>query len=312
MANLAYLQLCRLCNQECLFCSNPANSRILKFNQVKKLIDGFISSGYEGIILTGGEPTLCPDLGLILKYCKTKKIETRVITNGQKLADFKYLMYLIDSGLEHLNVSLFSVNEKIQSALTRNKDSLGNVIETLDNLSRYKSIDVNINTVINKYNADHLSLNVEFIVERYPFINHFIWNNLDPLMNRASKNRDTIPRLNDFELELYLSMQFLSRKKKTFRVERVPLCYMPGFEEFSTETRKIVKDEERMVYFLDERHIVRQNRRSMWFYDKAECCQFCTLNSICAGLYQLGKYYSPKELFSVFVNKNEIIKKIKV
>jgi hypothetical protein len=33
---------------------------------------------------------------------------------------------------------------------------------------------------------------------------------------------------------------------------------MRKFEFASTETRKIVKDEERMVYFLDERDSIRQ------------------------------------------------------
>ena len=239
MANIGYIQIIRDCNQECRFCSNPANKRIRTFKETKRFIDDLINLGYDGIIFTGGEPTLYEDLGKILKYCKKKKINSRIITNGQKLADFSYLRYLYDSGLEHINISVYSVNPKIQSFLTNNKDSLDNVIKALKNLNRVKTITVDINTVINKYNAGHLSDNVKFFVKNYSFITHFVWNNLDPLMNRASKNKDTIPRLNDFELELNRSMQYLHRNGKTFRVERVPLCYMADFSEFSTETRKM-------------------------------------------------------------------------
>jgi hypothetical protein len=56
---------------------------------------------------------------------------------------------------------------------------------------------------------------------------------------------------------------------------------MRGFEDCSTETRKIVKDEERIVYFLDEREKVEQ--RAAWFiHDKSELCKKCDLNPICA------------------------------
>ena len=59
---------------------------------------------------------------------------------------------------------------------------------------------------------------------------------------------------------------------------------MRWFEHFSTETRKIVKDEERIVHFLDEREIVEQ--KSEWFvHDKWEACKTCDLNPICAGIW---------------------------
>jgi len=311
MANLAYIQISRVCNQECRFCSNPANGLIRTFKETKRLIDGLVNLGYDGIIFTGGEPTLCDDLGLILEYCKKNRINSRIITNGQKLSDYYYLEYLCDSGLKHINLSIFSLKSQVQSFLSSNINSLDNIIKALDNLSKIKIINVDINTVINKYNANHLSYNVKYLVRNYPFINHFIWNNLDPLMNKASINKDTIPRLNDFELELYLSMQYLKNNGRTLRVERVPLCYMIDFAEFSTETRKIVKNEERLVYFLDGKGKVRQNKRSAWFYEKTECCQHCLMDSICAGLYQMDKYYSSKELFPIFLDKDKIIEKIK-
>jgi hypothetical protein len=79
-------------------------------------------------------------------------------------------------------------------------------------------------------------------------------------------------------------MSYLESTGRTSRVERVPLCYMRWFEHFSTETRKIVKDEERIVHFLDEREIVKQ--KSEWFiHDKWTECESCDLNAICAGIW---------------------------
>ena len=214
---------------------------------------------------------------------------------------------MVDAGLNHVNVSLFSHKPKIQAFLTKKKDSFDNIIKSLENAKKLK-ITANINTVINKYNADHLSDLVKFVIKKFPFVRHFIWNNMDPLMNRASKNTDTIPKLNDFELELHKAMEFLNKTGRTFRVERVPLCYMAEYAHYSTETRKIVKNEERSVHFLDDQR--GRTRQLQWRYDKVGCCGICFLNKICAGLWQMDKYYSSKELYPVFIDPIKIKKMI--
>ena len=171
------------------------------------------------------------------------------------------------------------------------------------------SMEVNINTVINKLNAGHLLENVRWIRENFDFIKHFNWNNMDPAMASGSGfDKALIPRLNDFELSLYNAMAYLVNEKCTFRAERVPLCYMTYFAAYSTETRKIVKDEERRVYFLDKRGIFEQQR---WDYDKAPACLVCSVNDICAGLYRSDAYYSARELYPLFIKKNEIIDAIR-
>ena len=72
-------------------------------------------------------------------------------------------------------------------------------------------------------------------------------------------------------------MRYLHKTGRTFRVERVPLCYMAEFAHCSTETRKIVKGEERIVHFLDEKGTVRQTD---FRHPKAEACKQCSLNEI--------------------------------
>ncbi len=114
-------------------------------------------------------------------------------------------------------------------------------------------IFVTINTVINSYNADHLHLTVKWLIRNFPFVRHFVWNNLDPFMNRVEQNRHVIAQLQDFEVSLFKAALFLKQNSRTFRIERVPLCYMAEFAEFSTETRKIVKNENRAISFLDKR-----------------------------------------------------------
>ena len=120
-------------------------------------------------------------------------------------------------------------------------------------------IRVQINTVINHYNETHLDKTVKFLVRHFPKIRHFVWNNLDPEMMRKTETAwSTLPNFDNFKLSLNEALKFLQDSGRTFRVEKMPLCYIRGFEWASVETRKIVKDEERIVYFLDFRETIHE------------------------------------------------------
>jgi len=309
MANLAYLQITRKCDQVCRFCSNPPSGwKDISLKSAMKLVDNYIKKGYDGLILTGGEPTKYPWLAEIVSYCSKKGFPARIITNGQKIAKADFLAKLVASGLRHLHISIYSHKEKVQDFLTQNKGSLKNIKRALANLSEYPFISIAANITFNKYNSNHLSGLARFLVENYPFIRHFSFNNLDPTSDRVQENLDTIPKLSDFELELNKTLTFLESRGKSFRVERVPLCYMAGFEYCSTETRKIVKNETRPLHFLDKRGARVEDD---FYRDKAPQCQFCFLDEICAGLWQMDKYYSSKELYPVFVSTQPIIQRIR-
>ncbi|TSA45273.1 radical SAM protein [bacterium] len=308
MASFAYLQITRECDQECRFCSNPPSGwKDMPLATAKKIVDGYRKEGYDGVILTGGEPTKYPYLRGLIEHCSARKIYTKLITNAQKTADKKFLLALVKSGLQQVHVSIYSHRQDIQSFLTKKEDSLENIKKTLDHLSRIPEVRTDVNVTFNKYNADHLSSVVQFIVQNFPFVKHFSFNNLDPTSERAKENTDTIPKFSDLEVEIVKMVEILEKSQKTFRMERVPLCYMPGFEHVSTETRKIVKKELRPLHFLDKRGLVVQKN---FYRDKPKKCQFCSLDEICAGVCAMDKYYSSGELFPVFVSKEEIIRKI--
>jgi MoaA/NifB/PqqE/SkfB family radical SAM enzyme len=308
MAGLDYLQVARICNQKCVFCSNPENGRVLEWEEAAALIDSFKEKGSKEVILTGGEPTLFPELPRLIAYARGKGQTVRMITNGQRTCRLDYLDTLAKAGLEHMHVSVHSHREDIQAQLTGNPESLPNIARTLENADKL-GVRVDVNTVINRVNAGHLSRIVEWLVGSFPFLKHFVWNNLDPMMNRASLNPEIVPRLRDLETELCRAMRFLDSTGRTFRVERVPLCFMSEFPHRSTETRKLVKDEHRRIYFLDEKGLKDQSRIS-WTYPKPEGCRACTLDGICAGLYQMDVYYSSKELCPQFVMPEPIAAKV--
>lgn len=316
MANIGYMQVVRHCNQYCRFCSNPETGYVLDLDTAKKEIDDFAARKYFGVILTGGEPSLSPIIPEITRYAIERGLHVRMITNGSKIADMQKARSFVDAGLLHYHVSIHSCRAPVEDFLTGVKGSFALAEQALVNLSALNDerkaqgktgVTVNINTVINALNCDHLDENVRFFVERFPFIQHFVWNNLDPSMGRAETNRDTAHRLRDFEVSLQRAMRFLTQAGRSFRAERVPLCFMTEFAHASTETRKIIKGEERIVHFLDDKGTVRQTD---FRHAKAEACRHCSLDEICGGLFELGDWYDTEELAPVFVPKEAIVERV--
>ena len=95
MANLGYLQLTRNCLQRCRFCSNPPTGVDLTVAEMEREIDVLADLGYDGIILTGGEPTMSPLLLPALKYATKKGLFNRMITNGQLLEDKDFFQKVV-------------------------------------------------------------------------------------------------------------------------------------------------------------------------------------------------------------------------
>lgn len=307
MANIGYIQVVRHCNHFCGFCSNPTTPYVHTFESMKILVDDLVARGYFGCILTGGEPTLHPELPQIAGYAREAGLHVRMITNGWRLADPDFAKALADAGLQHVHVSIYSVRPEVEARLRGIDKTLGRAFKALDNANA-NGLSVDINCVINKLNADHLHENIAYFIEHHPFVRHFVWNNLDPSMGRAEVNQDQFtPRLAEFEASLFEALSLLYETGRTFRVERVPLCYMTDYAWASTETRKIVKGEERVVHFLDAKQTVRQTD---WGHKYAEACTVCSLRTICGGLYDKGDAYDVAELYPVFVERDPIVERI--
>jgi MoaA/NifB/PqqE/SkfB family radical SAM enzyme len=82
VANIGYIQVVRHCNHLCGFCSNPTSPYTHDFESMKVLVDDLVAREYFGVILTGGEPTLHPDLPRICRYARESGLHVRMITNG--------------------------------------------------------------------------------------------------------------------------------------------------------------------------------------------------------------------------------------
>jgi hypothetical protein len=79
---------------------------------------------------------------------------------------------------------------------------------------------------------------------------------------------------------------------------------MRRFAHCSTETRKIVKEEERCIKFLDQKGFVHQLE---FLHGKGNACDVCRWDSICAGMYSMAKTFDERELSPIFESPDSVI-----
>ena len=82
------------------------------------IFDKAWSLGIPHIILTGGEPTLRDDLPQLIAHTEANGQVVGLLSDGLKLADNQYLQELLQTGLDHLMLSLIPEDENSWKALS--------------------------------------------------------------------------------------------------------------------------------------------------------------------------------------------------
>jgi hypothetical protein len=82
---------------------------------------------------------------------------------------------------------------------------------------------------------------------------------------------------------------------------------MPEFAWASTETRKIVKEEERCIRFLDGKGFVHQQE---FLHGKGDVCDSCRFDGICAGMFSMARTFDERELAPVFEDPLPVVRAV--
>jgi MoaA/NifB/PqqE/SkfB family radical SAM enzyme len=136
---LAQLVIIRRCNLSCSYCSEfdktsePISTRVLE-ERLRKLK----SLGTFGISLTGGEPTLHPDLPHLIRKCRELRFfRTGMISNGLRLQP-DLIEALNESGLQEMQISIDGVhgNDTTQKVL----DNLKQRLQWLHEYARFRVV----------------------------------------------------------------------------------------------------------------------------------------------------------------------------
>ena len=120
------ISLTELCNLRCTYCM-PAEgiqlspkSHIMNFDEVYAIAKTFVDNGVTKIRLTGGEPLVRKDVGVILKKLATLPVELSITTNAVTVD--RFIDVFKSCGIQNINVSLDSLDAEKFKEITRRND----------------------------------------------------------------------------------------------------------------------------------------------------------------------------------------------
>ncbi|MCB9666426.1 MAG: radical SAM protein, partial [Alphaproteobacteria bacterium] len=114
------LPVYRRCNQACVFCAvaDELDGSPVPPASLREAIDGARARGFDSVCLTGGEPTLAPQLIRALAYAHGIGLHTAISTNGRLLADVEKVKRLEATGLDAVHVALHAATPGVHQDLT--------------------------------------------------------------------------------------------------------------------------------------------------------------------------------------------------
>ena len=141
------------CNFRCVYCMEPdvkylPKMQLLTLDEYVRLIEIVMSLGIEKLRITGGEPTLYPQLDELLEAVGSMGLrDIALTTNGSTLTRAMAERWK-QSGLHRITVSLDTLRPSRKDAITRSHTTLKDVIGAIDIARDVGLTPVKVNAVI--------------------------------------------------------------------------------------------------------------------------------------------------------------------
>ena len=161
-----WVRITSVCNNNCLFCldSENQNGKIVPFKEVVKDLKIGLEAGCVRAIISGGEPSIHPDIFKIIGRAKKMGYShVQMISNGRMFAYEEFTRSAKAAGLDEITFSLHSHLRKQLEAMTRAKGSYLQAMKGLTNALKYKFI-VSVDIVISKINYKNLKETMLFFI----------------------------------------------------------------------------------------------------------------------------------------------------
>jgi len=284
------LKLGFACNNNCLSCPQAHRRHLgnLSTLEVKEKLSEGRKKGDEQVVLTGGEPTVRPDLLEVIEYAKGigyKDIQLQ--SNARMFAYKEFCRKVIAVGATSFMLGIHGPNAKIHDYLVQSPGAFKQAIAGVKNL-KSEGMPVSINSVISKisykYAPETAELFVGLKVNQLQFAFMHCTGN-------ALKNIDLLlPRKSEVMLYIHRGLDIGIKAGVRMRVEAYPFCFLHGYEECSSEIHapyKEVRDAEGLrENFNEERRMAKR---------KGPQCKECRFDLVCSGPW---KEYTEKFGFS--------------
>lgn len=172
-ACIGLIEITKSCNMTCEFCyASATTGRHVDLSKVEEMMDFYIDSeGGEAEILqiSGGEPTLHPDIIEIIRMARSKKIKYVMLnTNGLKIAEdeaFAAALSEFDGKFE-VYLQFDGFNEAMYTQHRGGMD-LKTKLQAIDNLTKYGVPVTLVSTILKGVNDSEIGKIFKFALDKH-------------------------------------------------------------------------------------------------------------------------------------------------
>lgn len=163
------------CNSNCIMCPSSEYERKMEYGDRTGILKEYISmlpADLRNYVVTGGEPTMNPDLFLDIMSLladRFPRAEGLLLTNGRSLSVLSFLEEMLKHCPPYLTVAipLHGSTAEIHDSITRVDGSFGQTRQGIKHLFNRK-ISVEIRIVVTKINQKDIINLCKMIADEYP------------------------------------------------------------------------------------------------------------------------------------------------
>ena len=272
------------CNEHCSFCHTLDVRHIQGSTaEVDRKIHRAAELGHEMVVLSGGEPTIRPELVHWAGLTASLGLDFGLVTNGQMLAYPEVVDKLLARRLRYVYLSLHGGTRKIHNLMVRS-DAFDAAYKAVDNLAGV-GIELAINCVITRHNLAHLRGLVDALVG-YPDVT-VKFSMVEPKGGGDKLFAHLMPRVGEVAKRVMEAIDYGEQQVRErgqagprFTHGAIPLCLMPGYEDRFDDLkthayRTMIEVGEPDFFPVDDLNKT-----------QPEPCRDCSLRGPCPGLYR--------------------------
>lgn len=279
------------CNNNCLQCSVGDNRFHYNERPSAEIVEEMKKnrSQYSHIEFTGGEPTMRRDLPELIALAQDLGYkQIGLSSNGRLFSYGRICKSLIAAGLNKVTFSLLGPDALIHDGLTRTPNSFRDTIQGINNARLSTGLKININTVVNKINLDHLKAIGELILS----LDLRDWYLLDLIPDGMAKKYYSLlrARFQDIARE-FASLEEMSDRFQWMGWFDFPMCVVtPSFLERENVT--FVNAQKRREAATQLGYgAKRMSRQKDGLYKdvhrtQIDICQQCKFYKSCGGIWK--------------------------
>jgi len=237
-----WTRLTRSCNQQCLFCHDKENQSggHVPADDVLADLQRGLQDGCTRAVLSGGEPTLHPDLLRIIREARLMGYQhVQMITNGRMLCYTDFIEALKYAGLDEVTLSLHSHRQDIFETLTGVKGSYHQAMKGLMNALNLKFI-VSVDVVINRLNYQQLARTLKFFMRLG--VMEFDLLHLVPFGEAWTARDQLFFSLDEAKPYLDRAFDLARRYRVVLWTNRLPAMYLEGYEDLIQDPSKMADE----------------------------------------------------------------------